>query len=131
MEKNTHLKKHQQQKETNAGDIILPQEDLHEDIAIVTQVSGNSTFKVTSAKGITSTAFLPGKFKKHNLKRNHFVSISSIVLIAFRHFQTDSFKHSDILHIYSNNHIHILHNIFPKFFKITHDDAEKEDFEFN
>jgi translation initiation factor IF-1 len=128
MEKNTHFKKHQQQKETN-GDIILPQEQLHEDIAIVTHVSGNSTFKVLTNKGITSTAFLPGKFKKHN-KRNLFVSLSSIVLIAFRHFQTDSFKHSDILHIYSHNHIILLHSLFPKFFKTDKEKDEDSEFQF-
>ena len=92
MDKNTHLKKHTQKNYCdNNNDIILPKHELHEDIAIVTLVSGNSTFKVTSSKGILSTAFLPGKFK--NNKRSHFVYLHSILLISFRHFQTQTYVH--------------------------------------
>jgi translation initiation factor IF-1 len=126
MDKNTHTKKKHLLSKTNSNDILIPKEELHEDIALVTQVCGNSTFKVTSSKGISSTAFLPGKFKKNNAKRINFVSLSSIVLIAFRHFQTDIHKHSDILHVYSTQHVLHLHSFFPKFFNKHSDDVDNE-----
>jgi initiation factor 1A len=71
-------------------------EDEH--IAVVTKILGNGLFKVKH-QDTTSIAHLRGSMKGNKKK---IVSLQSVLLVSLRPWDH---SHSDILHVYSTNHV--------------------------
>lgn len=78
--------------------LITPADDEH--IAVVTKILGNGLFQVKH-KDTTSIAHLRGNMKG-NYKKKHLVAMQSVLLVSLRPWDHN---HSDILHIYSHNHV--------------------------
>lgn len=77
-----------------------------QEYAIVTSVSGNGRFRVSTPDKKIYIAILPGSMRGSK-KRNFYVALHSIILINNRSsFQTlKHLAHVDIIHVYSQNHI--------------------------
>ena len=77
-----------------------------EEYAIITAVSGNGRFRITSENKKNYVGILPGSMRG-NKKRNNYVELNSIVLINNR-MSWQTYKNMcpvDIEHVYSPNHI--------------------------
>jgi hypothetical protein len=94
-------------------------------IAIVTQVLGNSQFLATFHNMQTTIAVLPGKMKGKN-KRNFLVQKFSFILIQLRTDMSLPYKITDILHIYPNHHLPRIFNDFPAFISILNSDTHND-----
>lgn len=83
-------------------------------IALVTQVLGNSQFLCTFHDMTTTIAILPGRMKGKN-KRNFLVQKFSLLLLQLRHDMSNPTKNTDIIHIYPNHHFTRIFNTLPNF----------------
>jgi len=95
-------------------------------IALVTQVLGNSQFLATFHDMTTTIAILPGRMKGKN-KRNFLVQKFSLLLLQLRHDMSNPTKNTDILHIYPNQHFSRIFNLLPNFQNIIHDTPHNSD----
>ena len=86
-------------------EIRVPQTE-EEEYGIVTAVSGNGRFRITSENKKSYIGILPGSMKG-NKKRKNYVELNSIVLIDNRSsWQTaKELSQADIVHVYSSNHV--------------------------
>lgn len=84
-------------------------EGPEEEYAIVTAVSGNGRFRLTSENQKDYIGILPGSMRGSK-KRNNYVAQKSIVLVNNRSsWQTQkALSQVDIVHVYSSNHINEL-----------------------
>ena len=76
--------------------LLYPMEDEH--IAVVTKILGNGLFKVNH-QDTTSIGHLRGNMKGTKKK---IVTMQSVLLVSLRPWDH---SHSDILHVYSPNHV--------------------------
>lgn len=88
-------------------------------VALVTQVLGNSQFLATFHDKTTTIAILPGRMKGKN-KRNFLVQKLSLLLLQLRNDMSNPLKNTDIVHIYPNHHFPRIFNLFPNFQNIIH-----------
>lgn len=86
-------------------EIRVPQTE-EEEYGIVTAVSGNGRFRITSENKKPYIGVLPGSMRG-NKKRRNYVELNSIVLIDNRSsWQTvKELSPADIVHVYSSNHV--------------------------
>ena len=86
-------------------DILVPETE-EEEYGIVTAISGNGRFRITSENKKTYIGVLPGSMRG-NKKRRNYVELNSIVLIDNRSsWQTaKQLSPADIVHVYSSNHV--------------------------
>lgn len=77
-----------------------------EEYAIISAVSGNGRFRMTSENKKQYIGILPGSMRG-NKKRNNYVELNSVVLINNRSsWQTaKEMSQADIVHVYSSMHI--------------------------
>lgn len=89
----------------------LPEDDL-EVFAIVTKMYGNMC-QVTTSDNRDLKCHIRGKFKGRS-KRNSFISVGSIILVGFRHFEAPHYTVCDLLEVYEFNEISSLMS-FPSY----------------
>lgn len=74
--------------------------------AVVTKMYGNSRCLVHTQHDHDAQCVIRNKFKGRN-KRFHLISIGSIILVGFRHWESAQTT-CDLLHVYSSSHISTL-----------------------
>jgi hypothetical protein len=93
----------------------LPEHDL-EVFAIVTKMYGNMC-QVFTSDNRDLKCHIRGKFKGRS-KRNSFISMGSILLVGFRHFEAPHYSVCDLLEVYDSHEISSLLS-FPSY-NISH-----------
>ena len=87
---------------SNSSSLRLPECEL-EQFAIVTKMYGNM-FQVYTNDNRDLKCHIRGKFKGRS-KRNSFITMGSIVLVGFRHYEAPHFTVCDLLEVYSPHEI--------------------------
>jgi translation initiation factor IF-1 len=87
---------------SNSNTLRLPDNNL-EQFAIVTKMYGNMC-QVYTNDNRDLKCHIRGKFKGRS-KRNSFISMGSIILVGFRHFEAPNFSVCDLLEVYSAHEI--------------------------
>jgi translation initiation factor IF-1 len=87
---------------SNSNSLRLPDDNL-EQFAIVTKMYGNMC-QVYTNDNRDLKCHIRGKFKGRS-KRNSFITMGSIILVGFRHFEAPHFSVCDLLEVYSPHEI--------------------------
>ena len=87
---------------SNSNSLRLPENNL-EQFAIVTKMYGNMC-QVYTNDNHDIKCQIRGKFKGRS-KRNSFISMGSIILVGFRHFESPPYTVCDLLEVYSAHEI--------------------------
>jgi translation initiation factor IF-1 len=87
---------------SNSNTLRLPECDL-EQFAIVTKMYGNM-FQVYTNDNRDLKCHIRGKFKGRS-KRNSFISMGSIILVGFRHYEAPNFTVCDLLEVYTAHEV--------------------------
>jgi hypothetical protein len=87
---------------SNSNSLRLPDNEL-EQFAVVTKMYGNMC-QVYTNDNRDLKCHIRGKFKGRS-KRNSFISMGSIILVGFRHFEAPHYSVCDLLEVYSTHEI--------------------------
>jgi translation initiation factor IF-1 len=101
-------RKHANGNQEHKDKLLLSSCDL-ERYAIVTKMLGNGMFYATTDTGVELIGHIRNKFKGRS-KHSNFVSTGSFILIGLRDWEYPNYKNGDLLHIYADGQLAIVHN---------------------
>jgi translation initiation factor IF-1 len=101
-------RKHANSNQEHKDKLLLSSCDL-ERYAIVTKMLGNGMFYATTDTGLELIGHIRNKFKGRS-KHSNMVSTGSFILIGLRDWEDPNYKNGDLLHIYSDGQLAIVHN---------------------
>ncbi len=94
----------------SSASLSIPSSEL-EFIGVVTKMLGNGMFYVNDIMDSQYLGHIRNKFKGKS-KHQNTISIGSIVLIGFRHWEQPHFKNVDLISVYDSNDIDSLSKSF-------------------
>ena len=86
------------------NNVLRVSEDEAEVYAQVTKIFGGASCQVTNLNGDQMLCHIRGKFKGRS-KRNSFISMGSIILVGFRHYETPNYTVCDLLEVYTAHEV--------------------------
>ena len=98
------------QMHSSSDSLLVPSSEL-EFIGVVTKMLGNGMFYVNDIMDSQFLGHIRNKFKGKSKHQNN-ISIGSIVLLGFRHWEKPNFKNVDLISLYDSNDIHSLSKSF-------------------
>lgn len=101
-------RKHANANQEHKDKLLLSSCEL-ERYAIITKMLGNGMFYATTDNGLELIGHIRNKFKGRS-KHSNFVSTGSFILIGLREWEDPNYKNGDLLHIYSDGQLSIVHN---------------------